>query len=400
MGRRLGDLNRLGFLDDAASFASRMIYLDYNATTPLAPEALEAMRPFLERHFGNPSSIHSAGREARAAVDESRDRLASLLHAKSHELIFTSGGTESDNLAVIGLARARMADGKHLITSATEHHAVLHAFDFLEKKEGFRITRLPVDELGTIALDQLSDSIEAETTLVSIMSANNETGTLQPIREAARLCRERGVLFHSDAIQSFGKVEIDSREFDALSLAAHKFYGPKGAGLLVLRSGLSIERLQMGGTHENERRAGTENVAAIAGMAAAAELALQEMEAEQSRQQRLRDRLWEGLHKTFPEAVWNGRGGSLLANTLNVSFPGMDAESLLMNLDLAGICASSGSACMVGSVLPSHVLMAMGVAPALARSTVRFSLGKLTTESEIEVALGRMPEIFDRLQAA
>ncbi len=377
-----------------------MIYLDYNATTPLAPVALEAMRPFLERHFGNPSSIHSAGREARAAVDESRDRMARVLRAKSNEIIFTSGGTEADNLAIIGLARARAAEGKHLITSATEHHAVLHAFEHMEKKEGFRVTWLPVDRQGAISLQQLADAIGSETTVVSLMSANNETGTKQPVREAAKICRERGVLFHSDMIQSFGKEVIDACDFDALSLAAHKFHGPKGAGLLYLRSGLSIERLQVGGSHENERRAGTENVAAIAGMAAAAEWALQGMEAEQLREQALRDRLWEGIHGGFREALWNGMGGPLLGNTLNISFPGMEAESLLMNLDLAGICASSGSACMVGSVLPSHVLIAMGVPADLARSTVRFSLGKETTEAEIETALARMPEIFGRLRAA
>lgn len=375
-----------------------MIYLDYNATTPLLPEAREAMEPFLGRVFGNPSSIHAAGREARAAIDDARDRMARLLGAKAHEIIFTGGGTESDNLAILGLARARAHEGKHVITSATEHHAVLHAFDHLEKRDGFRVTRLPVDRGGRIDLAQLGDTITPETTLVSIMSANNETGTLQPMREAARICRERGAWFHSDAIQSFGKEPLDLRDFDALSLAAHKFGGPKGAGLLYLRAGLPIERLQVGGSHENERRAGTENVAAIAGMAAAAEVAVRGMEAEQTRQAQLRDRLWEGIRTVAPEAVMNGDLSARLANTLNVSLPGMDGESLLMNLDLAGICASSGSACMVGSVMPSHVLLAMGVPVELARSTVRFSLGKQTTAEEIEAALSRMPAIFDRLR--
>jgi cysteine desulfurase len=375
-----------------------MIYLDYNATTPLAPQALEAMRPFLERHFGNPSSIHWAGREARAAIDDARDRLAHLLHARPHEIIFTSGGTEADNLAIIGLARARQSAGKHLITSAAEHHAVLHAFDYLERKEGFRVTRLPVDAGGRTDLAQLSEAMTPETTLVSLMSANNETGVLQPARDAARLCRERGVLFHSDAIQSFGKEPLDARDFDALSLAAHKFGGPKGAGLLYLRAGLPIERMLVGGSHESERRAGTENVAAIAGMAAAAEAAVRGLEAEQARQAALRDRLWEGVRAAFPEAVMNGDPATRLANTLNVSFPGLDGESLLMNLDLAGIAASSGSACMVGSIVPSHVLLAMGVAPEVARSTVRFSLGKMTTAGEIDAALARMPEIFARLK--
>ena len=374
-----------------------MIYLDYNATTPLAPEVFAAMRPFLERDFGNPSSIHAAGRETRAAIDDARDRLARLLGAKPHELIFTGGGTESDNLAVIGLARNRAALGRHLITSTIEHHAVLHAFEHLQKKEGFRVTWLPVDRRGRIEPQQVADALTPETTLVSIMSANNETGTLQPVREIAALCRERGVPFHSDAIQSFGKEPLDARDFDALSLAAHKFHGPKGAGLLYLRAGLSLDRLQHGGSHENDRRPGTENVAAIVGLARAAELALATMDAERPRQAALRDRLWQGIRAAFPAAVRNGDPEQCLANTLNVSFPGLDGESLLMNLDLAGICASSGSACMVGSIVSSHVLVAMGVAPELARATVRFSVGKETTAAEIEDTLTRLPEIFARL---
>lgn len=375
-----------------------MIYLDYNATTPLAPEAMRAMLPFLTEHFGNPSSIHSAGRETRAAVDDARDRMARFLGGKAHEVIFTGGGTEADNLAIIGLARSFASRGKHLISCVTEHHAVLHAFEYLQKKEGFRVTWLPVDAGGSIDLQQLAEAMTGETTLVSIMSANNETGVTQPVREIGKLCRERGVLFHCDAIQSFGKEPIHCAHFDALSLAAHKFHGPKGAGLLWLRAGISIERLQVGGSHENERRAGTENVAAIAGMAAAAELALANMETERTRQAGLRDRLWEGVKQAFPSAVMNGDAKHRLANTLNVSFPGLDGEGLLINLDLAGICASSGSACMVGSVQPSHVLLGMGVAHDLARSTVRFSLGKETTAEEIEGAMGRLPEIFARLK--
>lgn len=377
-----------------------MIYLDYNATTPLAAEALAAMRPFLERHHGNPSSIHAAGREARAAIDEARDRLAALLGAKPHEIIFTGGGTEADNLAVLGLARARAAQERHVVTCTTEHHAVLQACEHLQKREGFRVTWLPVDSGGRVDLAQLADALTPETTLVTIMSANNETGTLQPVREIAALCRARGVLFHTDAIQSFGKEPLDLRDCDALSLAAHKFHGPKGAGLLFLRSGLHLERLQHGGSHENERRPGTENVAAIAGMARAAELVLAAMDDERPRQAALRDQLWQGIRKLFPAAVRNGSAEHTLANTLNVSFPGLEGESLLINLDLAGICASSGSACMVGSIQPSHVLLAMGVAPDLAAATVRFSLGQETTADEIEQTLRRLPEIFARLLAA
>jgi cysteine desulfurase len=377
-----------------------MIYLDYNATTPLLPEALAAMQPYFEAHFGNPSSIHAAGREARAAIDDARDRLARLLGAKPHEIIFTGGGTESDNLAILGLARHRAVFGKHLVTCTTEHHAVLHAFEHLQKREGFRVTFLPVDQFGRVHAAQLTEALTSETTLVSIMTANNETGTLQPVREVATLCRERGVLFHTDAIQSFGKEQLEPGAFDALSLAAHKFGGPKGAGVLMLRSGISLERLQHGGSHENERRPGTENVAAIAGMAAAAELALANVPEESARQARLRDRLWAGVRRAFPDAVLNGHPQLRLGNTLNASFPDLDGEGLLIALDLAGVAVSSGSACMVGSVVPSHVLLAMGVNPEAASSTVRFSVGKQTTEAEIDDAIGRIVGVLARLQAA
>jgi cysteine desulfurase len=379
---------------------STLIYLDYNATTPLLPEAFAAMRPYLEAHFGNPSSIHAAGREARAAIDDARDRMARLLGVKPHEIIFTGGGTESDNLAILGLARHRANRGKHLITCTTEHHAVLHAFEHLQRREGFCVTFLPVDACGRVSPGQVEEALTGETTLVSIMTANNETGTLQPAQEISVICRERGVLFHTDAIQSFGKEPLRAADFDAMSLAAHKFGGPKGAGVLILRSGISIDRLQHGGSHENERRPGTENVAAIAGMAAAAELALRNVEEESARQAQLRDRLWEGVRKAFPEAMLNGQPELRLGNTLNVSFPGLDGEGLLIALDLAGVAVSSGSACMVGSVMPSHVLLAMGVAPETASSTVRFSLGKQTTAGEIDDALCRIEGVLTRLQAA
>jgi cysteine desulfurase len=377
-----------------------MIYLDYNATTPLLPEAFAAMRPYLEAHFGNPSSIHAAGREARAAIDDARDRIARLLGAKPHEIIFTGGGTESDNLAILGLARHRAAHGKHIVTCTTEHHAVLHVFEHLQKREGFRVTFLPVDQYGCVSPEQVAEVLTPETTLVSLMTANNETGTLQPVREIAAVCRNRGVLFHTDAIQSFGKEPLPTAEFDAMSLAAHKFGGPKGAGVLMLRSGISIDRLQHGGSHENERRPGTENVAAIAGMAAAAELALQNMVEESRRQADLRDRLWDGVRHAFPGALLNGHPQLRLANTLNVSFPGLDGEGLIIALDLAGVAVSSGSACMVGSVMPSHVLLAMGVAPEIAGSTIRFSLGKQTTKTEISDSIERIKGVLSRLHAA
>lgn len=377
-----------------------MIYLDHNATTPLAPEAAEAMRPFLDQHFGNPSSIHAAGREARAAVDLARDRIAALLGAKPHEIIFTSGGTEADNLAVLGLARQRAALGRHIITCGTEHHAVLHPCQHLRRHEGFQLTVLRVDGTGRLDPGQVAEAFTPETTLVSIMTANNETGTLQPVGEIAALCRERGVVFHSDAIQSFGKQRLAIEDFDALSLAAHKFRGPKGAGVLVLRSGVSISAIQFGGAHENQRRPGTENVAAIVGMAEAAALAVGGIEEEAARQARLRDRLAEGVLAAFPEARMHGHPSQRLANTLNVSFPGLDGEGLLMALDLAGVAASSGSACMVGSVQPSHVLLEMGVPTEIAQATVRFSLGKETTAAEIERAIERIAGVLSQREAA
>ena len=374
-----------------------MIYLDYNATTPLCDEAREAMLPYLDRHFGNPSSVHAAGREARAAIDGARDKLASLLHVKPHELIFTSGGTESCNLAVLGLARCRSSRGGHVISNKAEHHAVRNAFEYLEKQEEFELTWLNVSRNGIVDLDELASSIRPETRLVSIMTANNETGVIQPSREISEICRDRGVLLHSDMVQSFGKIDIDLSSVDAASFAAHKFYGPKGAGFLFLRSGLSIQPIMFGGAHENERRPGTENVAAIAGMAAAAQSTLRDRVTEQKREAQLRDELWTRIARNFPGAKQNGDAEHRLANTLNVSFMGVDSETMLMALDLEHVCASSGSACMVGSVSASHVLLAMGLPVERARSAVRLSLGKQTTAEEIAATGKIVGEIVDRL---
>ena len=377
-----------------------MIYLDYNATTPLCEPARRAILPFLEEKFGNPSSIHAAGREARAAIDDARDRLANLLGAKPHELIFTSGGTEANNLAILGLARSRAARGKHLISAKTEHHAVLNAVEHLEKFEGFEVTWLNVSENGLIDLNQLADSIRDDTVLVSIMHANNETGVIQSLRRISEICREHGVLLHSDMVQSFGKISGEAVSFvDAASFAAHKFYGPKGAGLLFLRSGIPIEPIQFGGAHENQRRPGTENVAMITGMAAAAEFVQRDREFEQARQRKLRDQLWQEISGQTESVVLNGDANCRLANTLNVSFPELDSETMLMALDLEGVCASSGSACMVGSVLASHVLLAMGLPLALAKSAIRLSLGKHTTVEEISTTAGIVSEIVQRTNA-
>ena len=374
-----------------------MIYLDYNATTPLCDVAREAMLPYLDRLFGNPSSVHAAGRETRAAIDNARDKLAALLRVKPNEIIFTSGGTESCNLAVFGLARCRMQRGGHVISAKTEHHAVLNAIEHLEKQEAFEVTWLNVSRDGIIDLDQLADAIRPETRLVSIMNANNETGVIQPIREISHICRERGVLLHMDMVQSFGKIDADLSLVDAASFAAHKFYGPKGVGFLFLRSGLSIQPIMFGGAHENERRPGTENVAAIVGMAAAAEWTLRGCQQEQEREAQLRDELWTRIAENVPDAKQNGANAPRLANTLNVSLLGIDSEMLLIALDLEGVCASSGSACMVGSVVASHVLLAMGLPMERARSAVRFSLGKWTTADEVKAAGDAVRKIVDRL---
>lgn len=379
-----------------------MIYLDYNATTPLCTPALEAMRPFLDRHYGNPSSVHAAGREARAGVDDARDRLADLLSAKPHELIFTSSGTESNNLAVLGLARAHAGRGRHLICVSTEHHAVLNAFEHLGERERFEVTFLPVDERGRVDPGDLQRAIRDDTTLVSIMTANNETGVVQPMEELAEICQERGVLLHSDMVQSFGKVEtcLGESGLAAASFAAHKFHGPKGAGLLYLRAGLPIEPIHFGGAHENQRRPGTENVPAIVGMAAAAEWMLRDRDREQRRQGELRDRIWKRIHESCPSARQNGDTTHRLANTLNVTFAGLSSETTLIALDLEGICASSGSACMVGSVVASHVLLAMGLPSSLASSAVRFSLGHETTEEEIDRAGEIVARVISRISSA
>lgn len=378
-----------------------MIYLDYNATTPLCAPALAAMQPFLERQFGNPSSIHAAGREARAGVDDARDRLAALLGAKPHELVLTGSGTESNNLAVLGLARANAERGRHLICASTEHHAVLQAFEHLGKNEGFEVTFLGVDQCGRVDPVVLQRAIRDDTTVVSIMTANNETGVLQPMEELANLCRQRGVLLHSDMVQSFGKLETHLGEsgLAAASFAAHKFHGPKGAGLLYLRAGLPIESIQFGGAHENQRRPGTENVPAIVGMAAAAEWTVRDCAEEQARQSKLRDDLWNRIHESCPSATQNGDTTNRLANTLNVSFGGISSETILMALDLEGVCASSGSACMVGSVVASHVLLAMGLPSALATSAVRFSLGHETTGEEIDRAADIVTRVMSRISS-
>lgn len=375
-------------------------YLDDNATTSLDPRVRTVMEPLLAGNLGNPSSLHAEGRRARGEIDSARDAIASWLKARPSEIIFTGGGTESCNLAVQGLASANGGKGRHLITAKTEHHAVLHAFKALGQSKNFEITWLEVDSDGLIDPDDLSRAIRPDTSLVSIMSANNETGVCQPMREIGDICARRGVLFHTDAIQSAGKEPLDlpGWQVGAVSLTAHKFHGPLGAGLLWLKAGVPIARLMEGGSHENERRPGTENAPAIAGMAEAVRLygTIDPLEAQ--RQARWTEQLWQEL-SGLGGVRRNGHAEKRLPNTLNVSFQGLPGEDLLIALDLAGLSVSSGSACLVGSVQPSHVLAAMGVAADWAAATVRFSIGLRIRDEDLREIVSRVVKVVKHQRA-
>jgi cysteine desulfurase len=377
------------------------VYADYNATTPLDPQVLETMLPYLREHFGNASSVHTFGREARAAIDDVRVRLAKLLGAQEGEIVFTGGGTEADNMAVFGVVRARRKTGRHIITSSIEHHAVLHACQYLEKIGECEVTYLPVNRECFVDPADLRKAIRPDSVLVSIMSANNETGTIQPVKELAAICRDRGVTFHTDAVQSFGKQPVNVNDWgvDLLSIAAHKFYGPKGVGVLYIRRGVKMDPLLFGGSHENDRRAGTENVATIVGMAKAAELATAQMGQEQSRLFDLTENLGAGIAERIGGAHRNGHARHRIGNTINFSFDGCEEEGLLLGLDLEGVAVSSGSACAVGSLEPSHVLKAMGLPHELARAAVRFSFGKNSTAEDVDYILEALQRVVERLRA-
>ena len=365
----------------------RRIYADHNATTPLAPAVLDAMLPYLGEHFGNASSVHMFGREARAAIDDARVRLAGILGAQEGEIVFTGSGTESDNTVIFGIRPG------HVITSGIEHHAVLNA---AQRRPD--VTFLPVNCDCLIDPDDLRKVIRKDTVLVSIMTVNNETGTIQPIRELASICREAGVPFHTDAIQAFGKIPVKVDDVDLLSISAHKFNGPKGAGLLYIRRGTKLDPLLYGGSHENDRRAGTENVAAIVGMAKAAELAVTKMPEEQCRLFGVCEKLAAGITERIPGAHRNGHAKQRIGNTINFSFAGCEEEGLLLGLDLEGVAVSSGSACAVGSLEPSHVLKAMGLPHELARSAVRFSFGAGNSEADVPVILEALTRVVGRLR--
>ena len=377
----------------------RTIYFDYNATTPLDPAVREAMLPFLGEIWGNPSSVHHVGRRARALLDAARERAAKVLGAKSSEIVFTSGGTESNNLAIFGAARLLKPKGRHLITSAIEHHAVLHCFDFLEKKEGFEVSRLPVDSEGFVSVDDLRKAIRPDTILVSVMAANNEIGAIQPVAELGAVCRERGIVFHTDAVQWFGKEPVENAgqfNADLVSACAHKFHGPKGAGLLYIRSPLHPDPVLLGGGHENERRAGTENLAGIVGLAEAMERFVKTPVFERSKLAPLAAKLI-GMIEKIDGAVVMGSRKQRLANTVAFVVRGADSIALLAGLDLEGICASSGSACSAGSLEPSHVIAALGWRTR-ANSLVRFSLGRDSTAEEVVLVGQALPEIVRRAQ--
>lgn len=378
----------------------RTIYFDYNATTPLDPQVREAMLPFLGEIWGNPSSVHQIGRKARAFLDEFRERTAKVLHCRPSEVIFTSGGTESANLAIFGSARSLKPKGRHVITSSIEHHAVLHSFQYLAKHEGFDLTILPVDRQGFISPEDLKRALRPDTVLVSLMAANNEVGTLQPVAELGKICQERGVLFHSDAVQWFGKEPFsDIHQFNAdfVSICAHKFHGPKGAGALFIKSPLHPDPILFGGSHENERRAGTENMPAIAGFVESLEKFIPQPVFSKEYLAPLSDRLIR-LLEGIPGVHFIGPREKRLANTVSFLVEGADSISLLANLDLEGICASSGSACSAGSIEPSHVVSALGYENELANSLVRFSLGRDSTVEEVEYTEHVLPEVIRRSQ--
>lgn len=378
----------------------KRIYLDNAATTRVAPEVIEAMLPCFVQTYGNANSLHSYGLQAKDAIEAARRRIADFINADAEELVFTGSGTESNNTVLKGVALARKDKGNHIITTAIEHHAILEPLHFLEK-QGWSITYLPNDEAGLVAPDDLKKALTDRTILVSVMHANNEIGTIEPVRELGAICREAGVYFHTDAVQTFGHVPIDVEEMniDLLSASAHKLYGPKGIGLLYIRRGIEMTPLLQGGDQERKRRASTQNTPAIAGFGKAVELAASEMATEAVRQARLRDRLSSALLEAIPESRLNGHPTLRLPNNGNLSFAYVEGETVLLHLDMEGIAVSTGSACTSSSPDPSHVLTACGLASEFSHGSVRFSLGRMTIEEEIDHVIKVLPPIIARLRA-
>lgn len=376
------------------------IYMDNAATTAVSPEVLQAMLPYFTDIYGNPSSIHSTGRDARRAVDAARKQVAAAIGAQPTEIYFTAGGSESDNWAIKGTAFAKRAKGNHIITSQIEHHAVLHTCAWLEK-QGFEVTYLPVDEFGRVRVEDVEKAITDKTILISIMAANNEIGTLQPIAEIGKLAKSRGILFHTDAVQAMGAIPIDvnAMNIDMLSMSGHKFHGPKGIGVLYVRKGVHPDIFMHGGAQERGQRAGTENLAGIVGIGKAIELATQNLEANAARMSRLRDKLIDGILAEIPDVRLNGHRTERLPNNVNVSIRYIEGEAMLLRLDLAGIAGSSGSACTSGSLDPSHVLLAIGLPHEIAHGSLRLSLGTDTTEEQVDEVLRVLPGIVKDLRA-
>jgi cysteine desulfurase len=378
----------------------RRIYLDHAATTPTHPDVVKAMLPFFTDAFGNPSSVYSYGQEAKRAAEEARAKTAAFIGARSEEIAFTSGGTEADNLALKGVAHANGHKGNHVITTSIEHHAAMEVCKFLGKR-GFTITYLPVDEYGMVDPDDVRSNITAKTILISIIHANNEVGTIEPISEIGKIAKEAEVCFHTDAVQTVGHIptNVDTLNADLLSISAHKFYGPKGVGALYVRKGTRLVSLMHGGEQEKMRRAGTENVPAIVGLGKAVEVAGQEMEREAERLAGLRDKLIKGLLEKIDHIRLNGHPTIRLPNNVNLSVDFVEGESMLLNLDLEGICASTGSACSSASLEPSHVLLALGLSPEQAHGSLRFTLGRGNSEEDIERVLDVLPGIVAKLRA-
>ncbi len=376
------------------------VYLDNAATTALSPKVLEKMMPYMTEFYGNPSSLHSFGRDAKKGVDRAREQVAKAINAKPEEIVFTAGGTESDNTVLFGVVQRYKNKGNHIITTAVEHHAVLYACEQLEKSGAARVTYLPVDEYGRVTAQQVADAITEQTILVSVMFANNEIGTIMPIEEIGKVCREKGVLFHTDAVQAVAHVPVDVQKMniDFLSISAHKFHGPKGVGALYVRKGVKVPALLVGGAQEKNRRAGTENTPGIVGLGEAIELATTNMENTAARMKYLRDKLLTGIPARIPEVKLNGHPEERLPNNVNFSIRYIEGESILLLLDLNGIAASSGSACTSGSLDPSHVLLAMGMPHEIAHGSLRLSLGDETTEEEIDYVLETLPKVVERLR--
>jgi cysteine desulfurase len=377
------------------------IYLDHNATTPVRPEVADAMDGVLRATYGNPSSVHAEGAAAKAEIDRARERVASLLGVTASEILFTGGATEANNTALLGVLRSRAERGRHVVTTSVEHPSVEAPLAALER-EGWRVTRVPVDEDGCVDPDELGDAIADDTVLVSAIWANNETGVLQPVEQIAEIARERGVVVHADATQAVGKIRVDLRRvpLSLLSLSAHKFGGPKGVGCLVVREGLAVDPLLRGGPQERGRRGGTENVAGIAGLGVACELAERELAQRMTRYAALRDRLWQGILAKIPRVRRNGSAVRVLPNTLNVEFEGAAGELLLQALDLEGVAVSSGAACASGSIAPSHVLAAMGRSARAARGSLRLSVGHGVDELQIDHVLALLPDLVERARRA